>query len=73
MYPRAQIGIAASTSSIECCFKKTVDKDMMTAAAKNAALHFGVEKSSLCQAQNSTAKEPMTCSEGQTLVLVSNL
>ena len=52
--------MAASTSTIECCFKNTVEMQIKTAAALKATFHIGVWKRLIVHDVHQTATEPMT-------------
>lgn len=64
--------MAIKTSTIECCFKKTVDMEMKKAEITKKHLQAAVLKCLLSHAPTTTATEPMTWRDGQTLVFVSN-
>ena len=55
-----QIGIAARTSKIECCFKNTVDMEIRKAVTQKIIRHPGFEKCLLFHAASITATEPIT-------------
>jgi hypothetical protein len=61
-------GTAAATSTTECCRMNTVEMLMSTAADQKAIRHPEVFKLRAFHAVQATAAEPITWSEGQTLV-----
>ena len=66
------MGIAANTSTVECCFKKTVDAQIRAPLMPKASRHAGVWNRWIRRDAHQTAAEPITWIEGQTLVWVSN-
>ena len=69
----AQIGSAPRTSSAECCFRNKVETQMRTVITVSGSSLPGLRKPSVWAAAISAAREPMTCSEGNTLVGVSTV
>ena len=65
------MGSAPRTSSTECCFKNRVDAQMRTVSSVSANSLPGLRSLSVWAAAASAARAPMTCSDGNTLVLVS--
>jgi len=72
-YASRQIGIAAIMSRRECCFRKTVEKQVSVVSTVIRVTRSGVRRLFVCIAAIQTAAEPMACSEGNTLVFVSTL
>ena len=69
--PAAQSGSAAMTSMTECCFMNTVEIHIISAVNRLSARMAVEEKRFVSHSANIEASEPMTCIDGQTLVLVS--
>ena len=67
------MGSAPRTSSAECCFKNRVETQMRTVSTVSGSSLPGLRKPSVWTAAISAAREPMTCSEGNTLVGVSTV
>ena len=67
------MGSAPRTSSAECCFKHRVETQMRTVSTVSGSSLPGLRKPSVWAAAISAAREPMTCSEGNTLVGVSTV
>ena len=67
------MGSAPRTSSAECCFKNRVDAQIRTVSTVRIVSLPGLRRSSVWAAAASAAREPMTCSEGNTLVGVSTV
>lgn len=62
------MGSAPRTSSAECCFKNRVETQMRTVSGSSLP---GLRSLSVWAAAASAARAPITCSDGNTLVLVS--
>ena len=68
-----QTGAAAATSRIECCLRKTVEKQTSSINIVMAVILPGERRPLVRIAASHTAIAPMACSDGNTLVLVSAL
>lgn len=66
------IGIAAKMSIMECCLRNTVEILIRAAVTVKAIFQPTAWNRLQFHAVNITATEPITCSDGQTFVLVSN-
>ena len=65
------MGSAPRTSSAECCFRNNVETQIRTVSTVRGNSLPGLRRRSVWAAAASAARAPMTCSEGNTLVLVS--
>ena len=65
------MGSAPRTSSAECCFRNNVETQIRTVSNVSGSSLPGLQSPFVWAAAASAASAPMTCSEGNTLVLVS--
>ena len=67
------MGSAPRTSRTECCFRNKVETQIRTVSTVRGSSLPGLRKPSVWAAATRAAREPMTCSEGNTLVGVSTV
>ena len=65
------MGSAPRTSSAECCLRNRVETQMRTVSSVSGRSLPGLRSRSVWEAAMRAARAPMTCSDGNTLVLVS--
>ena len=65
------MGSAPRTSSAECCFKNRVEQQISIVRIVSGISLRILRSCSVWAAAASAARAPMTCSDGNTLVLVS--
>ena len=71
--PTRTTGMAAKKSRMECCLMNTVEAQIISAKTAKKTVQQGVRNFFVLWEQRNTAKAPMQCRDGHTLVLESTV